>query len=156
MLASAARGDVEIRTEPLVSPTGYPFKVVDWSENPARSVVGRERVCDLSYLRTPYAGAEGKIGYRCPGEPVEAFVAKGGRREDTIGRQCLCNALVSVIGQPQVRADGFVEPPIVTSGDELISIGEFLCDRSTYTAADVVSYLLSPLPESDSCRIVKS
>lgn len=47
ILVRAARGEVEVRTEPNLSPTGYPFKVVDWQENPARSAVGRERVCDL-------------------------------------------------------------------------------------------------------------
>ena len=31
----------------------------------------RKRVCDLGYLREPYAGPDGKIGYRCSAEPVE-------------------------------------------------------------------------------------
>lgn len=143
VLAYAARGEVDVRTEPLLSPTGYPFKVVDWAENPARTAPARTRVCDLGYLRVPYATPAGTIGYRCPGEPVEAFVAKGGALEDTVGRQCLCNALLSVIGHPQVRADGFEEPPIVTSGDDLSAIGTFLHGREGYSAADVVDYLLS-------------
>lgn len=146
VLAHAARGEVTVKTESLLSPTGYPFKVVDWAENPARSAGERERVCDLGYLRTPYAKADGSIGYRCPGEPVEAYVGKGGKREDTAGRLCLCNALLSVIGHPQVRADGFVEPPVVTSGDDLVSIGEFLNGRTRYAAADVVAYLLTTSP----------
>ena len=142
ILAHAASGKVEVRTEPRVSPTGYPFKVVDWPEGPG-SVPVRTRVCDLGYLRVAYADADGKIRQRCAGEPEDAYMAKGGRIEDTIGRQCLCNALLSVIGHPQVRANGFVEPPIVTSGDELRSIGGFLDGRTSYTAADVVDYLLS-------------
>lgn len=143
VLASAVRGEVVVRTEPYVSPTGYPFKVVDWPENPARSALGRERVCDLGYLRVSYADLDGKIGYRCPGEPEDSYVAKGGKRSDTVGRHCLCNALLSVIGHPQVRANGFVEPPIVTSGDDLISIGDFLNGRTSYGAADVVEYMLA-------------
>jgi nitronate monooxygenase len=141
VLAHAARGAVHVRTEPHASPTGYPFKIVDWAANPAAGVE-RERVCDLGYLRVAVAGADGRIDYRCAAEPEDAYVKKGGKLEDTAGRQCLCNALLSVIGQPQVRAHGAVEPPVVTSGDDLATIGEFLQGRSSYTAADVVEYLL--------------
>jgi nitronate monooxygenase len=50
------------------------------------------------------------------------------------------------IGHPQVRADGRVEPPLLTSGDDLISIGRFLAGRTGYTADDVLDYLLGPEP----------
>ena len=143
MLAHAARGEVDVRTEPRASPTGYPFKVVNWAENPAVGAT-RERVCDLGYLRVAFMAADGKVDYRCPSEPEAAYVKKGGKMEDTIGRQCLCNALLSVIGHPQTRANGTVEPPVVTSGDDLATIGGFLGGRTSYTAADVVTYLLSP------------
>ena len=53
----------------------------------------RKRVCDLGYLREPYATGENKIGYRCSAEPVENYLAKGGKIEDTVGRKCLCNSL---------------------------------------------------------------
>ncbi len=142
VLAHAARGEVDVRTEPRASPTGFPIKVVEWAENPAMGIP-RERVCDLGYLRVAFMTADGKIDYRCPSEPEAAYVKKGGRMEDTIGRQCLCNALLSVIGHPQISADGTVEPPIVTSGDDLATIGDFLGDRTSYTAANVVAYLLS-------------
>ncbi|MEK6797848.1 MAG: nitronate monooxygenase [Planctomycetota bacterium] len=143
VLAHAARGEVDVRTEPRASPTGYPFKVVNWAENPALGVT-RERICDMGYLRVAFQAADGKVDYRCPGEPEAAYVKKGGKVEDTIGCQCLCNALLSVIGHPQTRANGTVEPPIVTSGDDLAIIGGFLRGRTSYTAADVVAYLLSP------------
>ena len=142
VLAHAARGAVEVRTDPRASPTGYPFKVVDWPENPATGV-RRERVCDLGYLRVAFKRADGRIDFRCPGEPEASFLAKGGRIEDTIGRRCLCNALLAVIGHPQTRADGTVEPPIITTGDDLVHIGGFLGGRVRYSAADVVAYLLS-------------
>jgi NAD(P)H-dependent flavin oxidoreductase YrpB (nitropropane dioxygenase family) len=132
---------VDVRTDPSASPTGYPFKVVTWPDDPSGGVV-RERVCDLGYLRVPYATPEGKIGYRCAAEPVEAYVEKGGHREDTEGRRCLCNSLMATIGLGQVRPDGAVEPPLVTSGDDLLAIGAFLRGRTHYSAADVVSYLL--------------
>ena len=39
--------------------------------------------------------------------------------EDTVGRKCLCNALMANIGHAQVRKDNVVEPPLVTVGDDL-------------------------------------
>jgi NAD(P)H-dependent flavin oxidoreductase YrpB (nitropropane dioxygenase family) len=144
VLEHAARGEVDVVTDPRASPTGYPFKVVKWSAGP--DAAARERVCDLGYLRVAYRTAEGALGYRCPGEPVEAYVAKGGLREDTVGRVCLCNGLLATIGQGQVRAGGAVEPPIITGGDDLVTITTFLAGRTRYSAADVLDYLLPPGP----------
>jgi hypothetical protein len=42
-----------------------------------------------------------------------------------------------------VRAGGRLEPPLLTSGDDLTSIGSFLEGRASYTAADVLDSLLS-------------
>ena len=141
VLAYAARGEVDVRTNPRASPTGYPFKVVNWPEDPANGGK-RERVCDVGYLRVAYRDPEGKIGYRCSAEPVDAYVAKGGRLEDTDQRACLCNALLATIGLGQGRGDGEQEPPLVTSGDDLVSISTFLAGRTSYSAEDVVTYLL--------------
>ena len=58
----------------------------------------RTRVCDLGLLRESYATPDGKIGYRCSAEPVANYVAKGGKVEETVGRKCLCNALMANIG----------------------------------------------------------
>ena len=142
MLANARTGDLDVHTDSRASPTGYPFKVVDWPENPATGIE-RERVCDLGALRVAYAEADGTIGYRCPGEPVDQYLAKDGKLEDTIGRRCLCNSLMATVGLGQSRDDGFVEPPLVTSGDELLSISRFLGERTSYAAADVIAYLES-------------
>ncbi|MFO1321733.1 MAG: nitronate monooxygenase [Burkholderiales bacterium] len=142
VLAHALKGEVSVRTDPRASPTGYPFKVVDWPENPAHDVT-RERICDLGALRVAYRMPDGRIGYRCPGEPEDDYVKKGGAHEDTVGRQCLCNGLTAAIGQAQVnKRDGAIEPPLVTSGDDLAKISGFLGGRSRYSAADVVNYLL--------------
>ncbi|MBK9036460.1 MAG: nitronate monooxygenase [Myxococcales bacterium] len=140
LLAHAGRGEVAIRTDPRVSPTGYPFKIVTWPEDPSHGVV-RERICDLGYLRTAYARADGSVGYRCPGEPIDAYLDKGGRREDTDGRRCLCNELTATVGLGQRRAGGAVEPPLVTSGDELSALAEFLGGRTQFGAGDVLTYL---------------
>ena len=142
VLAAAAVGDVRVRTDPRASPTGYPFKVVEWSENPGRGVE-RERVCDLGYLREAFVTETDGIGFRCAGEPVDQYLRKGGRLEDTVGRVCLCNALLATAGHPQVRRGGFTEPPVVTSGDELVHIGAFLGERTRYDAGDVLDYLLA-------------
>ena len=77
----------------------------------------------------------------CPSEPVEAYVKKGGKIEDTVGRRCLCNALLADVGLPQLRTTGEEEPPLVTSGDDLATIGEFLAGRTHYSAGDVLDYL---------------
>jgi NAD(P)H-dependent flavin oxidoreductase YrpB (nitropropane dioxygenase family) len=144
VLAHAARGAVDVFTDPLASPTGYPFKVVRWPADPVASAPElRSRVCDLGGLRVPYVRPDGRLGYRCPAEPVAPYLEKGGLVEDTVGRRCLCNALMANIGHPQVRAGGRVEPPLLTSGDDLTNIGRFLKGRTTYTAADVLDYLLS-------------
>jgi hypothetical protein len=47
------------------------------------------------------------------------------------------------IGLGQARADGAVEPPLVTSGDDLLALGNFLGDRTRYSAGDVLDYLLA-------------
>ena len=139
VLAQASTGDVDVRTEARASPTGYPFKMVQ--QVAGTEARGRRRVCDLGYLRTAFRTADGETDFRCPAEPVAAFVRKGGRLEDTVGRRCLCNGLLAAIGQEQVRGPGSVEAPIVTGGDDVARLGEFLRGRARYSAADVVSYL---------------
>jgi nitronate monooxygenase len=141
-LAGAKAGKVDVFTDPRASPTGYPFKRVVLEGLPTVSEE-RTRVCDLGYLRSAYRKPDGKIGYRCPGEPVDTYVAKGGALEDTVGRSCLCNALLANVGHGQLREDGTVEQPLLTSGDDLKSLGAFLGDREDYSAADVLSYLLA-------------
>jgi nitronate monooxygenase len=72
-------------------------------------------------------------------------VAHGGKLEDTLGRKCLCNALLANIGHAQVRPNGALEPALVTVGDDLNKVARFLAPgRTTYTAADVVEHLLNP------------
>src|SRR5208337_3667369 len=103
----------------------------------------RTRICDIGLLRESYATPDGKIGYRCSAEPVENYVAKGGKIEDTVGRKCLCNTLMANIGLEQTRTDGSVEPALVTVGDDLNTIAQFLAPgRKSYSAADVVESLL--------------
>jgi NAD(P)H-dependent flavin oxidoreductase YrpB (nitropropane dioxygenase family) len=141
VLTHALRNAVTVRTDPRASPTGYPFKIVDWPDNPGRTET-RRRLCDLGYLREAYMTPAGGVGFRCSGEPVAAYLAKGGNAGDTEGRLCLCNRLLATAGYPQRRADTGIELPIVTSGDELTRLADFLQGRTAYTASDVVEFLL--------------
>jgi nitronate monooxygenase len=136
--------DAVVVTDALVSPTGYPFKVVQINESISDPNVYAERIrlCDVGLLRTPYIRKDGQIGYRCPAEPEDHYQKKGGLPEDLEGRGCLCNNLSASAGFPQHRADGYVEPPLVTSGKSLPSLGKyFLPGKRSYTAKDVIDYL---------------
>lgn len=141
VLSHATRKEVDVITSAQASPTGYPFKVVDWPGNPAQAAP-RERICDLGYLRTAYRTPDGALGYRCASEPVETYLKKGGTLEETVGRECLCNGLMANIGMAQLR-DAQLEPPLLTSGDDLLAIGAFLAGRGHYHAADVIDALLA-------------
>ncbi len=119
-----------VRTDPVASPTGFPFKLAEvegTSSDPAVAEA-RERRCDLGYLREPYRRPDGAVGYRCAAEPVEDRVRKGGQAEDTEDRRCLCNGRVATIGLGQVRRDGYEEPSLVTAGDDLLEAARYLAD----------------------------
>jgi NAD(P)H-dependent flavin oxidoreductase YrpB (nitropropane dioxygenase family) len=148
VVEALASHELDVRTDASASPTGFPFKVVQLEgtlSDPAL-YAARRRVCDLGYLATAYRRPDGAIGYRCAAEPVEDFVAKGGDAGRTDGRKCLCNALLAAAGHSQVRPGAGVEPPIVTSGDDLEAIRRMAAGRGVgqalYSAADVVGYLL--------------
>src|SRR5690606_35049323 len=138
-----------IFTDPVASPTGFPFKVVQAPGTLADPAVAaaRTRRCDLGYLRHAYTKPDGSIGWRCPAEPVEDYIAKGGDAADTAGRMCVCNALMATIGLGQIQAGGEAEPPLVTSGDDVATVSRFLKPgAASYTASDVIDALLAPVP----------
>ena len=111
---------------------------VDW-----RTYKERPRLCDLGYLRRAYRRADGRLDYRCPSEPVNDYVRKGGRAEDTVGRKCLCNALVTNIGMGQRQANGYEELPMLTAGVDIDCVRAYITpDRLSYRARDVVESLL--------------
>jgi nitronate monooxygenase len=75
---------------------------------------------------------------------VDVYLSKGGKIEETVGRKCLCNALMANIGHQQTRKDGSVEPALVTIGDDLNTVAQFLIPgQESYGAADVIASLLS-------------
>jgi nitronate monooxygenase len=145
LLAKAVAGQGRVFTDPLASPTGFPFKVarLEGTCSEADIYAARPRICDLGFLREPYRVSDGSIDYRCAAQPVSVYAAKGGKVEDTVGRKCICNGLVANIGHPQTRNGHRVEAGIVTVGDDLNSVPQFLTpSRSNYSAADAIATLL--------------
>ena len=143
-LRASRAGLARVFTDPAASPTGFPFKVVqlEGTLSEAGCYAARERACDLGYLRQAYRKADGEIGYRCAGEPVDDFLEKGGSAEDTVGRKCLCNGLAATVGLGQVR-HGVLEPSLVTAGNEVADLARLApAGAEGYAAEDVVRYLL--------------
>jgi nitronate monooxygenase len=153
--AQAWAGTAGVFTDPLASPTGFPFKVLQLPGTLSEPEVyaRRTRVCDLGYLRQAYKKDDGTLGYRCPAEPVADYVRKGGKEAETVGRKCLCNGLFSTLGLGQVGHNGANEPPLLTGGDDVVNLPAVMRWASptgipdTYTAADVLTYLLAGHPE---------
>ncbi len=143
----ASRGHhLDVFTDPLASPTGYPFKVLrlEGTASEPGVIADRRRLCDLGYLRRAYRKPNGQLGYRCPGEPVEQFVAKGGDISETVGRKCVCNGLTATVGL------GFREPALVTAGEDALHLERFLSPgKDSYSAADVLAFLLREMPVVD-------
>jgi NAD(P)H-dependent flavin oxidoreductase YrpB (nitropropane dioxygenase family) len=144
----ARAGKASVFTDPLASPTGFPFKVLQMPDTLSDTgcFASRERFCDLGYLRQSYRKADGSLGHRCAAEPVADYVRKGGAAKDTDGRKCLCNGLMTNTGLGQLRPNGSRELPLLTAGNDVAQLARFLKPGAdSYTAADVVAYLLNPV-----------
>ena len=146
MIELLRAGKLEVRTDGLVSPTGFPFKVaqIPGTLSDPATAEARPRLCDLGYLRTPYLRPNGSLGYHCAAEPVHVHVRKGGTEESTVGRGCLCNSLTANVGLGQTRPDGYVEQPLITLGADLDGAKRLL-DRypEGWSAVQALEWLLS-------------
>jgi len=145
-ISMSRAGTTDVFTDPVASPTGFPFKILNVEGSLLETSVyqQRKRVCDLGYLRHGYKKPDGTIGRRCPSEPVDAYVAKGGKTDDTVGRKCVCNGLTVNIGLGQIRKATGEENLLVTCGDEVKDIAKFLpdADATSYSAKQVIDYLM--------------
>jgi NAD(P)H-dependent flavin oxidoreductase YrpB (nitropropane dioxygenase family) len=144
-------GRARVFTDPLASPAGFPFKVAQMAQTLSEASLyeNRPRICDLGYLRHPYRKTDGTVGYRCPAEPLPNFLRKGGTVAETHGRKCICNGLPTTVGLGQVRLKSAAELPLVTAGDDLAHLAQFLTPgRDSYSAAEVVRQLLAE-PEAN-------
>jgi NAD(P)H-dependent flavin oxidoreductase YrpB (nitropropane dioxygenase family) len=138
-------GKACVFTDPVASPTGFPFKVVqmEGTLSQATEYEGRKRICDLGYLRHVYRKPDGSVGYRCPAEPVEDYLKKGGDAAETQGRKCLCNGLMANVGLGQTGAEAR-ELALLTAGDDVAEISRFLpSSAESYRAEDVIRLLLA-------------
>lgn len=145
-------GRARVFTDPVASPTGFPFKVVqmEGTLSEASDYDARVRICDLGYLRHLYRKSDGTVGYRCPAEPVGDYVQKGGDAAETRGRKCLCNGLMANVGLGQVLSEKESELALLTAGDDVAEIARFLPPgRDTFSAGDVIRRFLA---ENESAR----
>ncbi|MDX2107574.1 MAG: nitronate monooxygenase [Candidatus Melainabacteria bacterium] len=142
VLRKILNGEAKILTDHRASTSGYPFKVVEMEGTISQEDVfeNRKRICDLGGLRQAYTRDDGTIGFRCPGEPEEIFLKKGGNEEDIKGRKCLCNALLATVSLGQQRNCGSLpEPAIITAGDHLGELAKFISPTKLgYSAKEVI------------------
>lgn len=147
VLAASRTGALDVRTDVRASPTGFPLKVIELADTLSQPEVYRERpkICDLGYLRQAYRRDDGKVGFRCPGEPEAEYLAKGGDPAEIDGRKCVCNGLMTTAGLPTQQKQGYLEPALVTAGTDARDVAEYLAPGADgYTAADVIRRLLEP------------
>jgi len=106
--------------DPLVSASGFPFNVTQVKGTLSERQLYDSRIrkrCDLGYLAEPYLD-NGTVRLRCPGEKIEDYVnKKGGNVENTYGRGCLCNSLLTNLGYNSPN-----ELALVTLGSDIDSI----------------------------------
>lgn len=142
-----AADTLEIKTSATASPSGFPFQVVQLEGSLSQQCVyeSRERICNMGHLVTAYQKDEregGGIGFRCPAEPIDAFVKKGGSAEEARGRVCLCNGLGAAAGHGLMSRSG-VEPVIVTLGKDLGFYDQLdVAPDGSYPAEEVVRAIL--------------
>lgn len=140
-------GTAKVVTDLVASPTGYPFKVLQLAGSVSDEIVyaTRTRVCDQGALVEYFKRPDGTIGQRCPSEPVDKYVKKGGDLLETIGRKCVCNGLVTT---GNLRHDGEThEPFLVTSGDDMECFKHLMrSEDDTYSARCALDYLFQGTP----------
>lgn len=140
-------GNLEVKADPDISPSGYTFEVVQMegtmSDLNLRNE--QERKCWYGYLAERYRKEDGSIGSRCPAEPVEDYVEKGGDIENTLNKACLCSILLAAVGMSRYPED----IPVYTLGKEVDAIKELIEKTSVngevvvYKAEDAVRYIAS-------------
>ena len=150
-----SNGDVQVHTDPVALPTGFPFKVLQLDNTLAskEEYDMHPHVCNLGYLQMPYVHPDGKVGFHCASEPVNQYVKKGGAQAATLGCKCLCIALCADAGYLQVRSvkyevKPYVEWPLITIGNDVNKCHQFMTyDEASgcwsYSAGDGIDYQLS-------------
>ncbi|MBM3990523.1 MAG: nitronate monooxygenase [Planctomycetes bacterium] len=139
------RRSVAVTTEGRASPTGFPFKIANTAgtEGDRPADARTRRRCVIGYLRHAVRREDGSVLWRCPAEPVDDWVRKGGARDATEGRRCICHGLLATAGYAHATPDGELERPLVTAGDDLAGISRFFHpSKDSYAVQDVLDLLL--------------
>ncbi|MCK5321276.1 nitronate monooxygenase [Candidatus Pacearchaeota archaeon] len=138
VLERISNDNANVYTDPRASPTGFPFKVLQIPGTISSKDIynSRKRHCDLGYLNQFYV-ENGIIKTRCPADNIKNYIRNGGKVEDTEGRKCICNALISTIGLGYPE-----EPPIVTAGSDLSTVKTLSKEKRNYTSKNVIDYIL--------------
>ena len=130
-----------VKQDPDVSPTGYPFQVVQTLGSLSEMTVFEEwhRECNVQGLHTPHRMRSGQLVYRCPAEPIRVYhLMKEGELKDTEHARCLCRGLLSAI-----RCGDPGDAPIYTLGRNSESVKALAVPPNySYTAAQAMNYLL--------------
>ncbi len=143
VIEESSAGNIDVFTDPIASPTGFPFKVVRIKGTMSDDEVyaNCERKCEFGVLRKAYLKNDGTIGYRCPSEPVNDYLKKGGKIEDAARRKCICRVLVEDTGFGAHGRSGMM----LTAGDCLMDkdfLPQFSRGRNFYYAKDVTEAVL--------------
>lgn len=142
-----AATELEVRTSATASPSGFPIQVVQLSGSLSEQRVyqTRKRVCNIGYLVEAYRKDEREgdgIGFRCPSEPLDAFVRKGGSKADAEGKLCLCNGLGAAAGLTGT-ARSEAEPFLSTLGKDVGFYRQLDTQADgSYSAEDVIRTIL--------------
>lgn len=136
-----ASGALKVKCDPDVSPSGYPFMVVQLDGTLSQEEIYNERPrsCKYGFLAQAYQKSDNSIGFRCPAESIEVYVRKGGGVKNTKGKVCLCAALVATAGH---ASD---EYPIITLGKVLDPVSKLMENKEDgkYSAEDVLRFIYS-------------
>ncbi|HEY5477218.1 MAG TPA: hypothetical protein VIK11_10955 [Tepidiformaceae bacterium] len=139
---------LEIKTSATASPSGFPFQIVQLPGTLSDPCVyeSRERICNMGYLVEAYQKQGEGISFRCPAEPVDEFVRKGGSAAETAGKICLCNGLGAAAGYGYMTKRG-PEPSIVTLGKDIGFYGRLakLHPAGNFSAEEVIRTILPGL-----------
>lgn len=139
LLRRAFQGTLEIRTDHLVSPTGFPFKVASLPYTMSEDLVyrSRQRRCVHKHLSTVYR-QNGQITTRCLAGRIDTYLQLGGFPGDIADTRCLCSGLLSAAG-----IGDFGEPAIVTLGSDLSFLPHLMRDENDiYGTLDVIKYIM--------------
>ncbi len=131
-------GTLVVRPSKRTSPTGYPINIAQLRDSLSDPEVYSRRVrqCDFGFL-DEYYETEGKIRSRCPAEPVDTYIAKGGKIEETEGARCLCSGLGATVGMASGK-------DIVTLGQKLDFLGKLMkTPVDSFNAEDVIRHIFS-------------